>query len=55
MLEKIKHRLSRLTHEGEPWIHSAYCAVLYVEGHGLYAMIGGVLGLFVLANIIPGD
>lgn len=55
MLKKMKLKLHDLGHAGEPWIHSLYCGVLFIEGHGLYAVVGGILGLFVLTNALFGD
>lgn len=40
-LEKI-HAVSE---RSEHWIHVIYCGALYSEGHGLYATVGGVLGI----------
>lgn len=47
-------RFHKVTAHGEHWIHAIYCGALYIEGHGLYAVIGGVLGLVVILNIIIG-
>lgn len=49
--EKVQHTL----HRGEAWVHALYCGVLFIEGHGLYATVGGVLGMIVLINTIFGD
>lgn len=55
MIKRLKSRLHHLGHAGEPYIHTLYCGVLFFEGHGLYAMVGGVLGIFVLFNTVFGD
>lgn len=57
MFTRIKHlihvnALRHGAHVGEPWLHALYCAVLAVEGHGLYAIVGGVLGVCVFLNIV---
>ena len=36
-------------------LHIAYCLLIFAEGHGLYATVGGVLGVFLIINTISGD
>ncbi len=48
--EKLHHTF----HFGETWTHALYCGALFIEGHGLYAVIGGVLGIFVVLNTLVG-
>jgi hypothetical protein len=45
-------KLAKVSHKSETVVHAAYCSVLFIEGHGFYAMIGGVLGLVVLFNFL---
>jgi len=57
MIEKLKVKKETLyhsIHKGEHWAHVAYCGILYIEGHGIYAMAGGVLGVFVFLSIVVG-
>lgn len=57
MLKLIRHKTARvhaILHHGEHWTHAVYCGVLYVEGHGVYATVGGVLGALVVVNLILG-
>ncbi len=57
MLHKIRAKSARIHHTlhlGETWTHAIYCGVLFVEGHGMYASVGGVLGAFVVLNLIVG-
>jgi hypothetical protein len=48
----MKHFIHVLAHRAESWVHAGYCGALWLEGHTLYATIGGILGLIVLLNII---
>ena len=57
VLAKIREKAHRqwvhkVSEKLESWTHVAYCSVLYIEGHGLYATIGGVLGIVVLVTIL---
>jgi hypothetical protein len=45
-------RLAVVSRRSEALIHATYCSVLFIEGHGTYAIIGGVLGLVVLFNFL---
>ena len=44
--------VKKASRKGESYIHVTYCVVLFIEGHGLYALVGGVLGVAVLFNIL---
>lgn len=48
------HKAHHALHVGESWTHALYCGVLFVEGHGLYATVGGALGFVVLLNLLLG-
>lgn len=48
MMEKI----TKLLHDGEHMLHIAYCGLIYMEGHGLYAVAGGALGVVVAINFL---
>lgn len=39
-----------LLHRAHNGIHTSYFALVFVEGHGLYAMAGGALCLLSIAN-----
>lgn len=50
------HKVGKAAHVSEPWVHAIYCMVLFAEGHGLYATIGGVLGVVVVvSNLFGGE
>ncbi len=58
LLKHLSHVpiVHKTLHLGESWTHALYCGVLFVEGHGLYAVVGGILGIFVVLNmVITGD
>lgn len=58
LLRNLRARLHKVGHAAgtsEPWFHVAYCSALFVEGHGLYATIGGVMGVVVLVAHLFGE
>jgi len=49
---KKLNKYHRTAVRGETFTHAIYCFVLFFEGHGAYAVVGGVVGVFiVLASI----
>lgn len=47
----VEHsRVPHALHEGHRYAHLAYCAFVFVEGHGMYATMGGVL--FVIGALL---
>lgn len=57
MIDKIKAKtknVHRVLDKGEHWTHAAYCGILFFEGHGTYASVGGLLGVFVVLNMFVG-
>lgn len=53
-VEAFKTQSKGFVDRGEHWTHALYCAALFLEGHGFYALIGGVLGVFVILHIFVG-
>lgn len=51
----LEHKIGARLHLGEPWLHAAYCVLVFIEGHGLYAIAAGVLGIVVVLLAIMGD
>jgi hypothetical protein len=53
----VKHKpaVRHVAHFGETWVHVAYCGALFVEGHGVYATAGGILGVLVVINALLGE
>jgi hypothetical protein len=50
------HKVGKVAGVSEPWLHVAYCGALFVEGHGVYALVGGALGAAVLlAQVFGGE
>lgn len=53
--EKLRHsRAPEVLHEGHGFAHLVYCVAVFFEGHGLYALMGGILALFTLALLFSG-
>lgn len=56
MLEKIKNAKFRIPekhevlHRSYKAGHTSYFALVFFEGHGLYASIGGILALLCIAD-----
>ena len=46
---RIPHR-NDLLHRAHNGIHTSYFALVFIEGHGLYAVTGGMLCLLSIAN-----
>lgn len=46
------HRVRR---NAEHALHTAYCGLIFIEGHGFYAIAGGALALTLIVNWVLGD
>lgn len=50
--ESVRVRYDRALHKSESVLHMLYCGAVFVEGHGMYAMAGGALGVVCLILFI---
>lgn len=49
IVNHIKHGSAWVVHEGSHYAHLAYFGSVFVEGHGFYSSMGGVLLLLGIA------
>ncbi|MBW7970993.1 hypothetical protein [Bradyrhizobium sp. BR 10289] len=55
-VERLAHVAhSKSFHATHGVAHVAYFVTVFAEGHGLYAVIGGVMVVFSLINVIVDD
>lgn len=52
---RVRHAIGRRLHAGETIVHAGYFAFVYIEGHGIYASVGGLLFIIVLTSLLVGD
>lgn len=61
MARNARHRLAQCAHtrhavkNGAVTTHVLYCGAVFIEGHGAYPLIAGVMGAFVLAESLLGE
>lgn len=53
--KKAHERLVRLFHAGEHVAHSIYFLAVAIEGHGVYATMGGVLFFMTVLGVVLGE
>ena len=49
-----RRRIHRGAANTEPWVHAGYMALVFLEGHGLYAILGGVGAVVILIVLVTG-
>ena len=54
MRQRLTQFLHRVGHS-EVWLHGAYYAAVFIEGHGVYTIIAGVLGVVVIIQHFVGE
>lgn len=56
-MKNLLHRLRvwHFTHKGETLAHLTYLGAAVFEGHGIYALSAGVLGVFVVVGLLVGE
>lgn len=50
-----RHHAHKYLHEGHHYAHLAYFGGVFIEGHGFYSSMGGVLFVLVLVSSFVGD
>ena len=35
--------------------HTAYCGAIFMEGHGIYPVMAGIMGIFVTLELLKGE
>jgi hypothetical protein len=50
--ESVRVRYDAMLHKSENVLHICYCGAVYVEGHGIYATMGGMLGVVCFVLLI---
>jgi len=61
MIHKVKHYIlnhpliKRVSHKAETMIHATYCGAVWMEGHGIYSTMGGLLMAAVIVNVMLGE
>ena len=53
--DKVGSRLHKSLHKGETVLHIGYCYFVFMEGHGMYPLLGGAMGLFVVVQALLGE
>lgn len=54
MVKKIKSGLHKAIHYGHGYAHLAYFGGVFIEGHGFYSTMGGVLLFMGIAALFVG-
>lgn len=54
LIQKVR-RAHAARHWVEYSIHTGYCIAVGIEGHGVYASFGLILGIVLIINGIAGD
>ena len=52
ILDKLTH--AKNFHRGHALFHTGYFTFVFMEGHGLYASLGGVMAVFTLLLALSG-
>lgn len=48
---KLNFTMHQLLHEGHKGVHAIYFGAVGIEGHGYYAICGGILCILAVLNI----
>ena len=50
--ESVRVRYDAALHKSENVLHILYCGAVWFEGHGIYATMGGMLGVVCIILLI---
>lgn len=53
LLDKITH--TKMFHRSHILVHTGYFSFVFIEGHGIYAVAGGMMALFTIILALAGQ